>query len=280
MSALAIDPERAQLELLARARRRVQEIEQEERATELDARICDPIVSLGEDPFAAEVRKRWLDNCHQRGPMYWARNHTRTEDRQWLAKLMAADKEEYLRITRGGASAISKATPRNPMPYRPHPGQRWDYLDCAMLFLLTQPTLFLPKTREMLTSWLVVLYITWLCQTFPSVEYISQSEKDDKAQELIVYSTILYDNQPKWLRERHPLKGKTTEMIEWANGSRFIALPKGVRQIASYHPFGYFQDEAAHLPEAEQAFNVARPVARQIVAVSSVAPGWFWNECA
>jgi hypothetical protein len=29
------------------------------------------------------------------------------------------------------------------------------------------------------------------------------------------------------------------------------------------------------LPEAEQCFNVASPVVKQIIAVSLVAPGWF-----
>ena len=36
--------------------------------------------------------------------------------------------------------------------------------------------------------------------------------------------------------------------------------------------------EAAHLPEAEASFNIASPVATQIIAVSSVAPGWFTSD--
>jgi hypothetical protein len=38
-------------------------------------------------------------------------------------------------------------------------------------------------------------------------------------------------------------------------------------------------DDAAHLAEAEQCFNIASPVAKHIIAVSSAAPGWFNSEC-
>jgi len=38
-------------------------------------------------------------------------------------------------------------------------------------------------------------------------------------------------------------------------------------------------DEASRLTEAGECYAVALPVARQIIAISSVAPGWFANEC-
>jgi hypothetical protein len=31
------------------------------------------------------------------------------------------------------------------------------------------------------------------------------------------------------------------------------------------HPYGYLMDEAAYLPEAEQCFDVASPVVKQII---------------
>jgi hypothetical protein len=38
-------------------------------------------------------------------------------------------------------------------------------------------------------------------------------------------------------------------------------------------------DECSHLPEAKQCYAVALPVARKIIGISSVAPGWFSEEC-
>jgi hypothetical protein len=52
----------------------------------------------------------------------------------------------------------------------------------------------------------------------------------------------------------------------------------GERQLASEHPFGYFSDETAHQAVAEATINIAKPAVRQIICVSSVAPGYFWDQ--
>jgi hypothetical protein len=48
--------------------------------------------------------------------------------------------------------------------------------------------------------------------------------------------------------------------------------------VRLFHPYGFVLDEAAFLPEAEQCFNAVRPVARQIIAVSSDEMGWYHGE--
>ncbi len=57
-----------------------------------------------------------------------------------------------------------------------------------------------------------------------------------------------------------------------------IGVASGVNQIRHYHPTVYVMDEASHLGEAQACYELANPVAWQIVAISTVAPGWFWNE--
>jgi len=52
-----------------------------------------------------------------------------------------------------------------------------------------------------------------------------------------------------------------------------------VNKIRLYHPTRYVMDEAAFLPEAEQCYNAANPVAQQIIAISSAGPGWFGDQC-
>jgi hypothetical protein len=78
-------------------------------------------------------RRRILERCAiaeagwEVGPLLWLTKHTRTEDTHWLAK----------------GTDFCAPFPRN------------EYLRVAMGYLLSEPTLFIIKSREMLMSWLV-----------------------------------------------------------------------------------------------------------------------------
>jgi hypothetical protein len=215
--------------------------------------------------------------AHDRGPMYWLRNWTKTENYHWEKQGLE---------------------PKAPFPYKPYPKELlasynvpsdkldWDYLDWGMSYLLRsyeigKPVNY-PKSREMMTSWFVVGYITWSCQFFPNTEAVGQSEKDDKAKGLVKYSDILYGNQPEWMKSRFPLKrgvAGTQHKIEWSNGSSFTGLPQGERQTASHHPTIYFNDESAHQPAWKSTVDIVRPVAKQIISVSSAAFSDFGIAC-
>jgi hypothetical protein len=200
---------------------------------------------------------------HSAGPMYWLRNWTLTENFQWQAQ---------------------GKKPKDRFPLKPHQGYDWDYLDWLMHYLLTESEVYVAKTREMMTSWEVVGYITWMCQFQPSTGWIAQSEDDEKAKGLIKYSNILYSNQEEWMKRRHPLKGAkhdegTQHKIEWANGSWFRAVASGERKLASDHPYGYFNDESAHQPAWEATLNIAKPAVKQVLCVSSAAASRFGELC-
>ena len=83
------------------------------------------------------------------------------------------------------------------------------------------------------------------------------------------------------MKDLHPLKRRKNEgtlhKIEWENGSWFLALPGGIRKFASQHPHGYFNDESAQ-PACRQTVNIVKPTVKQIINVSSVAPGNFADE--
>jgi hypothetical protein len=193
------------------------------------------------------------DERCRRNPLYWAQTWTLTENPKY--------KEQGREF-------------RAPFPSKSY------FVPLFAEFKSTKH-LFVPKTREMLTSWCVIAYATHLAQYFKA-EVIVQADKEDKASELVGgYSECLYRNQPDWLRARHPLKAPATNLqIEWADGGRIFGIPKGVNQMRMFHPTLYIMDEAAFLPEAEQCFNVAQPVAGQIIAISSAGPGWFADQCS
>lgn len=203
-----------------------------------------------------------------RGPMLWLRKFTKTKNFHWQKQGLTPEQ------------SIA------PFPYKPHPGYDRDYLDVLMSYMLDSFNegydLYIPKTREMVTSWETVGYITWACQFFPNVQAVGQSEKDDKAQGLVEYANTLYDNQEPWMKARHPLErgeSGTAHRIAWANGSEFIAVPQGERQVASFHPTIYFNDESAHQPAWKATINIVKPVAKQIICVSSAAASDFGIEC-
>lgn len=191
------------------------------------------------------------DECCRRNPLYWAQNWTLTENPKYL--------EQGLQW-------------KAPFP-------RKSYFVPLFNALKAQKRVFFPKTREMLTSWAVMIYATHQAQWFKA-EAIVQTESESKAMELLGYAQCLHRNQAPFLKERHKLKREPSQLeIEWESGGRILGIPKGENKIRMFHPTIYIMDEAAFLPEAEACYNASQPVAGQIIAVSSAGPGWFGNEC-
>jgi hypothetical protein len=193
---------------------------------------------------------------------------------------------------------------KSPFPYKPYPPELlagynvpperigWDYMDWLMYYLVEQlkkamagkkPQLLIPKTREMLSSWLVCAFIFWHCEFWDGIGWIGQSEKDEKAMGLAKYINILYENQPDYLKARFPLARNrdtgTAHRVDWNHKSWFRAVPQGERQLAADHPHGYFNDESAHQPAWLATVGIAQPAVRQIISVSSAAMSDFGNAC-
>lgn len=192
------------------------------------------------------------DERCRRDPLYWAQHWTKTENPHYLQQGL-----EYR------AAFPSKS-----------------YFGPLFKALAAEPRLFIPKTREMLTSWACMVYATHAAQ-WKRAEVIVQTDSEEKAKQLVGYAECLYRNQESWLKSRHPLAGEASQLaLEWKDGGRVFGIPKGEHKIRMFHPTIYVMDEAAFLPEAEQCYNAAHPVAKQIIAISSAGPGWFGDECS
>ena len=185
------------------------------------------------------------------GYLLWLTQYTKTEDTHWASK---------------GTEPIA------PFP-------RKDYFVPVLKYLLERPRVFLPKTREMMTSWLACGYIAAQCQWMPGLTWVMQSQKEIKANELVNYVRMLYRLQDAWMKDRVQVVADNVNELKLSNGSKIVGIPQGADQWRSHHPHGALFDEMAHLISAEECFNIAAPVARQIIGISSVAPGWFANEC-
>lgn len=190
-------------------------------------------------------------------PLTWLQECTRTRDSHWRER---------------GAHSPYRAFPDKP------------YFRSVMEYLQREPIVFIEKSRNMMLSWLCVGYFTHVAMTTPGVEVLFQSQKEEKALELVDYAKTLYDHQQPELKEAFPLARKLKAMsageLLFANGSRIFGIPGGGDQIRSYHPWGLLMDEAAFMPEAGECYDHAVSVCQKIVVLSSAGPGWFADMSA
>lgn len=188
----------------------------------------------------------------KRDALYWAQTYTRTENPHY--------REQGLEF-------------RERFPNKSYFRVLFDYLSA-------KKRIFVPKTREMVTSWSVMAYAAHQAQWFRA-EVVVQTDSEDKAKKLVGYAECLYRNQEPWLKVLHPLAGEASQLsLTWAEGGKVFGIPSGENKIRMYHPTLYIMDEAAFLPEAQQCYDAAQPVAKQIIAISSAGPGWFGDECS
>src|ERR1019366_9253095 len=201
----------------------------------------------------AEDNEATWERCGQKvasfdaGCLLWLTQCTKTEDTHWL----------------------SKGTP-NVAPF-----PKKQYFAVLLKYLLERDRIFIPKTREMMTSWACCGYVAWQCQWLPGMVWVMQSQKESKANELVNYVRQLYRLQEPWMKERVRVVADNVSELKLSNGSKIIGIPQGADQWRSHHPHGVVFDEMAHLVGAEECFNIAAPVARQIIGISSVAPGFI-----
>ena len=140
--------------------------------------------------------------------------------------------------------------------------------------------LFVPKSRDMVTSWSGMIWATHQAQWMGAFTVV-QTMKEEKAKQLVDYASCLYRNQPAWLKARYPLKNESAHELEWVAGGRIMGVPQGQHQIRTYKPTIYIMDEAAFLVEAEQCYSAVKASSSyvQIIAISSAAPSWFGMQC-
>ena len=229
----------------------VQEVVQRIRGMNQEQLVAldDDLPSLAQ--FIADAAHDKLDARCAANPLYWAQTWTATENPKW--------QEQGLPF-------------KAPFPKKSY------FIPLFEQFKISKH-LLIPKTREMLTSWCLMIYATSRAQ-WHKAEVVVQTSKEDKAGRLVEYASILYRNQPDWLKERHPLKRNATLAMEWESGGKLFGIPSGEDQIRMYHPSLVIFDEACFLPGVEACWNAAQPVAAQMIAISSAGPGWFADQCS
>lgn len=159
-------------------------------------------------------------------------------------------------------------------PLRRFPNR--EYLKELVRIWQEEKLLLIPKSRQMMITWLMVALHLHDAQFYAGRCIFFQSKKEEDAAALIERAKFIYDHQPAWMKE--PAQKKSCEIFFPEKNSRIKGIPQGADQIRSYTASGIFIDEAAFQPGAREAFTAAKPSidgGGRITMVSSANPGFF-----
>ena len=165
-----------------------------------------------------------------------------------------------------------------PSPYEPFP--QHDYFQELFVIMDLERILFIEKSRDMMASWTCVAYFTLHAMKVPERGVIFQTQKLDKAIDLVNYAKCLYRRQPDWLRDAFPLakplNQQPANLLEFDGGGYVLGIPGGANQLRGHHPWGYYNDETSFQPEAGECYNEALAAAKgKIILCSTAGPGWY-----
>ena len=165
-----------------------------------------------------------------------------------------------------------------PSPYEPFPA--YPYFAAVFRIIDQERITWWEKSRDMMLSWACVAYLTVNAMTVPERGVLFQTQKEDKAKQLVKYAKHLYRGQPDWLQKAYPLTKPIDQQPElelhFANGGNIVGIPGGADQIRSYHPWGYLNDESSFQPDAGECYNEALAAVKgKVIFNSSAGPGWY-----
>jgi len=148
-----------------------------------------------------------------------------------------------------------------------------EYIKILVDLWLKNTLLLVPKSRQMLVSWIFTTLYLWDNQFHKGRLTFFQSKKADDADDLIKRVKFVWDHEPKFLKKYYE-DGKFKELVcnPQHNGqhvyckmdfpdinSEIRGIPEGGDVIRMHTASGIFADEMAFQPEAQNAYNAAKP---------------------
>lgn len=199
------------------------------------------MASIFDDPIMQKLER---EKC-RRDPWHWLTT--------WALTLDPHDKE----------------TPIKPFPIK-------EYLKNYIDIWISNNLIAVPKSRQMMISWINVALFLWDTQFGIGRFTFFQSKKEDDANKLVKRAKFINENQPEWLAPRG--QNSYCSLSFPTLNSIILGIPQGGDQIRMNTASGIFMDEAAFMPEAYDALVAAKPTivgGGKLVMVSSANPGFF-----
>lgn len=142
------------------------------------------------------------------------------------------------------------------------------------------------KSRHLLFTWLLCVYLILRCAFEPHREGMIQSEKEEKAKAVVGRIGFILrelDRHSPWLLPSTPTVTTQAARFVFPDGSESViwSVPQGPNQVASYSPTIVAVDEAALQEHFRETYYTALPAVReggQFIAVSTVRYDAFFNK--
>lgn len=178
-------------------------------------------------------------------------------------------------------------------PIKPFPDK--EYIKFLVDVWLKYPLLLVPKSRQMMVSWLFTTLYLWDTQFHMGRLTFFQSKKEDDADDLLRRAKFVWDHEPKFLRRywdgkrfhelvvnpQHNGQHVFCKMLFPSINSEIRAIPQGGDIIRMHTASGILADEFGFQPEAEAAYTAARPTISskgRFTAVSTAEDGTFFEN--
>lgn len=161
-------------------------------------------------------------------------------------------------------------------PIRQFPDK--DYFKEFTKVLMTHDKILVPKSRQIMISWIMCAYTLWHSQFNVGRFAMVQSKKEGDANRLLDRIFVMWQNQPAFLKEPNIAKQIENEISFKQKMSYIIALAQGSDQARMNTASLIFIDEGAFIPALRDVLTAAKPTTdggAQIVIVSTANPGYF-----
>lgn len=225
-------------------------------ADSLAPRDADPLPSVTHEDLrdcreSRDLQARERMAC-SRSPWYWLVNYVVTEDARWVGK--------------GLGTAYQLFPPLA-------------YLQSVTDTLWRYPLMAIPKSRQMVITWLVSAYMLGDALFTGGRLYMIQSKKEEDAAAVLARQMGTYERlrgMAPWMAPGLVIQNDTH--VRFTNGSELRACPQGAHHVQSYTPAWLFLDEIQLQDEAEAAYHQALPACEHITLVGSAETSWFWTR--
>lgn len=161
-------------------------------------------------------------------------------------------------------------------PIRQFPDK--EYFKEFTKILMTKEKILVPKSRQIMISWIMCAYVLWHSQFNVGRFVMVQSKKESDANRLLDRIFIMWKQQPFFLKEPNIAKQIENEISFKQKMSYIIALAQGSDQARMNTASLIFIDEGAFIPALRDVLTGAKPTTdggAQIVIVSTANPGYF-----
>jgi len=170
-----------------------------------------------------------------------------------------------------------------------------EYLKILVDIWLKNPLLLVPKSRQMMMSWLFTTLYLWDTIFHEARMTFFQSKKAEDADDILKRSKFVWDNLPKFLKRyyqqggfyelkcnpQHKGQHVTGKMIFPDINSEIRAIPEGGDVIRMHVASGILADEFAFQPEARSAYGAAKPTISakgRFTAISTAEHSCFFED--